>query len=152
MCFGWMGKALWNEQILLPQFRRPFLVPIIRHRAFFREKGQMAFLHEKWGRLPSRIWMGSKVFGERFAKTTQRMSTFHLFFNERTQAFTIIPTGVTITEHHDGHEIYRSENVDELRGIAKGLIFARFCSHPLYTLEGVSRAVQTSAIVKEKID
>jgi len=112
----------------------------------------MAFLHEKRDWLPSRIWMGGSVFEERFAKTTQRMSAFHLFFNERTQAFTIIPAGVTITEYHDGHEICRSENVDELRGIAKGLMFARFCSPPLYTLEGVSKAVQTSAVVKEKID
>jgi len=77
---------------------------------------------------------------------------FYLYFSERTQVFTIIPTGVTITEHHDGQQIYRSENIDELRGIAKGLMFARFCSPPLYTLDSVSKAVITSAIVREKID
>lgn len=38
----------------------------------------MAFLHEKRDRLHSRIWMGCKVFEERFAKTTQRMSTLSL--------------------------------------------------------------------------
>ncbi len=77
---------------------------------------------------------------------------FSLYFNEKRQAFTIIQSGVTVTEFYDGTSILMSENVDELRGIAKGIMFARYCESPYYTVEALAKAMLAEVHVKEKTD
>lgn len=45
----------------------------------------------------------------------------YLYFNERTQDFKIIGSGVTITEAYDGIAIANSESIDRLIGLSEGL-------------------------------
>jgi|WetSurMetagenome_2_1015567.scaffolds.fasta_scaffold815987_1 hypothetical protein len=77
---------------------------------------------------------------------------YALYFNERRQIFTIIESGVTVSEFYDGHSIARSESVEELRGIAKGFIYARFCNPPMYTVDSLIKAALVEVNIKEKKD
>ncbi len=66
---------------------------------------------------------------------------YFLYFNWQTRVFAVIPTGVTITPHYDGEEIYRSESKEELIGIAKGLLIARY-GRQAYGMEGLRKAAR----------
>lgn len=57
---------------------------------------------------------------------------YSVCFNEKSQAFTIVPPGVSTSTFHDGHEVFRTEQLDEAVGVIKGLCFARYLQGPRY--------------------
>jgi len=75
---------------------------------------------------------------------------FVLFFNEKTQVFTIAPFGGELNLIDYGSPIKRHEQRDILRGIALGLSYARFCTHPFYDLDSISKAVHTNCCIIER--
>jgi len=57
---------------------------------------------------------------------------YSVCFNEKSQAFTIVSPGVSTSTFHDGHEVFRTEQLDEAVGVIKGLCFARYLQGPRY--------------------
>lgn len=77
---------------------------------------------------------------------------YSVCFNEKSQAFTIVPPGVSTSTFHDGHEVFRTEQIDEAVGVIKGICFARYLQGPRYLVNDLLLAASVKAFftIKEE--